>query len=226
MLWEAVLAALIAGFAPWTLLIVAALLSRERPLRHALIFLATAAFVTLLVGFLVVEALGGSDLEDHRHHRCVSPAIDLGLGLAILLCVPSFARRSPGPKRARRRPRFRRRPPDARPWWERETGLLAVVALGAFVGSPSPLYLASLHAITKERPDSAVGALEVLLLAALVLFMAEVPILLFALAPARTAALLRSANAWLAEHGRAIVIVAATGAGVYFTLTGVVHLLT
>jgi hypothetical protein len=233
MLWEAVLAALVAGFAPWTLLIVAALLSRERPLRHALIFLVTAGVVTLLVGFLVVEALGATDLESHRQHHSVSPGIDLGLGLAILLCVPYFARRTPKPKKPKRQDpdqprrfaRFRRKPsPDGRPWWERETGLLAVVALGAFVGSPSPLYLAALHSVTKGRPGTAVGALEVLLLASLVLLMAEIPIVLFALKPDRTAALLQSANAWLAEHGRTIVIVAAAGAGVYFTISGLVHL--
>lgn len=232
MLWEAVLAALVAGFAPWTLLIVATLLSRERPMRHALVFLATAAMITLLVGFLVVEALGNTDLENRRRHHSVSPAIDLGLGLAILVFVPSFARRSPRPKKPKKpkdRPgrfsRFRRKPADSRAWWERKTGLLAVIALGAFVGSPSPLYLASLHSVTKDRPGGAVGALEVLLLAAVVLFMAEVPIILYALAPERTAALLHSANAWLAAHGRAIVIVALAGAGVYFTLTGLVHLI-
>lgn len=232
MLWEAVLAALIAGFAPWTLLIVATLLSREQPMRHALIFLVTAAVVTLLVGFLVVEALGNTNLENTHRHHSVSPAIDLGLGLAILVFVPYFARRSPKPKPKPKSndgsgliARFRRKPADSRAWWERETGLLAVIALGAFVGSPSPLYLASLHSVTKGRPGGAVGALEVLLLAAVVLFMAEVPIILFALAPERTAALLHSANVWLAVHGHTIVVVVLAGAGVYFTLTGLVHLI-
>lgn len=225
MLWEAVLAALVAGFAPWTLLIVATLLSRDRPMRHALVFLATAAVITLLVGFLVVEALGNTDLENQRRHHSVSPGIDLGLGLVILVFVPYFARRTPQPRtKPRRQSRFHRASSDERKWWERETGLLAVVALGAFVGSPSPLYLASLHSVTKSRPGGAVGALEVLLLAAVVLFMAEIPIILFALAPQRTADLLHSANAWLAVHGRTVVVVVLTGAGVYFTIIGIVHL--
>lgn|SRR6185312_3252913 len=226
MLWEAVLAALVAGFAPWTLLIVATLLSRERPMRHALVFLVTAGVVTLLVGFLVVEALGNTNLENRHQHHSVSPGIDIGLGVAILVFVPYFARRTPKPRtKPRRRPRFHRSSSDERKWWERETGLLAVVALGAFVGSPSPLYLASLHSVTKGRPDGAVGALEVLLLAAVVLFMAEIPIILFALAPERTAALLHRANAWLAENGRTVVTVVLIGAGIYFTISGIVHLL-
>ena len=92
-------------------------------------FLATAAVITLLVGFLVVEALGNTDLENRRRHHSVSPAIDLGLGLAILVFVPSFARRSPRPKKPKkpkdqpgRFSRFRRKPADSRAWWERKTG--------------------------------------------------------------------------------------------------------
>ena len=247
MLWEAVFTALVAGFSPWTLLIVAGLLSRERPMRHALVFLASASALALLVGFLVVEALGSTDLEDRHRHHTVSPAIDLGLGLAILLFVPYLARRTPRREREAgneeqgkrgkegkqekkgnerkvhvpHRGRKERGPRDRR----REAGVLAVVALGAFAGSPSPLYLAALHSITKGRPGGAVGTLEVLLVGALFLLLAEVPIVLYALAPERTTALLKAANAWLARHGRILVTLAAAGVGCYFTINGLVHLL-
>ena len=222
MLWEAVLTALVAGFAPWTLLVVATLLGRDDPMRRALVFLAAATAVTLLVGFLVVEALGSTNLENRHRHHSVSPAIDLGLGLAILLFVPYLALRSPGMPFKRRR---RDKPHKRSGRREREAGLLAVVALGAFAGSPSPLYLASLHSITKARPDAAVGTLEVLLIAALVLFMAEAPIILYAVAPQRTTALLKAANAWLARNGRILTILGATAVGCYFTVSGLLHLL-
>lgn len=224
MLWEAVVTALVAGFAPWTLLIVAGLLRRERPMRHALAFLAAAAATSLLVGFVVVMAIGASGVQDARRHRSLSPAIDLGLGIAILLCVPWLARRARHGPRPRKQRDGRRR---ARPWdrWRKYgSGLVAAVALGAYAGAPSPLYLAALHAITKGRPDSAAGAFEVLLIAALFLLMAEVPIVLFALRPRGTAALLERANAWLARHGRVLTAVAAAAVGVYFTLDGLVHL--
>lgn len=247
MLWEAVVTALVAGFSPWTLLIVAGLLSRERPMRHALVFLVSASAVALLVGFLVVEALGSTDLEDRHRHLTVSPAIDLGLGLAILLFVPYLARRTPRKKRepgderqgqeqgkagagvkelkVRWPHRARKQHGSGSQKRRREAGVLAVVALGAFAGSPSPLYLAALHSITKGQPGGAVGTLEVLLVGALFLLLAEVPIILYALAPERTTALLKSANAWLARHGRILVTLAAAGVGCYFTISGLVHLL-
>lgn len=230
MLWEAVVTALVAGFAPWTLLIVAGLLRRERPLHHALAFLAAAVATSLLVGFVVVLAIGASGVQDPHRHRSLSPAIDLGLGIAILLCVPWLvrrARRGPKPRRERGPHKERDGRRRARPWdrWRKYgSGLVAAVALGAYAGAPSPLYLASLHAITMGRPGSAAGAFEVLLIAALFLLMAEVPIVLFALRPEGTAALLERANAWLARHGRVLTVLAAGAVGVYFTVDGLVHL--
>jgi hypothetical protein len=226
MLWEALPTALVAAFAPPTLLIVAGVLARERPMRNALVLVGTAAAVTLVIGFVVVETLGSTDLEDRHRHPSASPAIDLGLGLAILLSVPYLAHRMAArPRTSGEKPRgwFKRHKPRSR---RREgAGLLAVVGLGVVVGSPSPLYLASLHSITKGRPDAAVGVLEVLLIGAIVLLMAEVPIILFALEPDRARAVLKNANTWLARHGRVLVIVGASGVGCYFTISGLVHLL-
>jgi hypothetical protein len=101
---------------------------------------------------------------------------------------------------------------------------VAAVALGAYAGAPSPLYLAALHSITKGRPGSAAGAFEVLLVAGLFLLMAEVPIVLFAARPEGTAALLERVNAWLGRHGRMLTAVAGAAVGVYFTVDGLVHL--
>lgn len=229
---EAVPTALVAGFSPWTLLIVAGLLSRERPMRHALVFLSAAAVVTLLIGILVVEALGSSGLENRQRHHSVSPAIDLGIGLAILAFVPFLAHRAAHPSDKPAKPPKPDKPRTSRlsrvsrrRRREGEAGLLAVIALGIFAATPSPTYLASLHSLSKGQPDAVVSTLEVLLIAALVLIMAEVPIILYAVAPERTTAFLDSANAWLARHGPVILVLAATAVGCYFTVNGLVHLL-
>jgi hypothetical protein len=235
---EAVVTALVAGFSPWTLLIVAGLLGRERPLRYALVFLASAAVTALLVGFLVVLALGSTDLENRQRHHSFSPALDLVLGIAILVLTPILLRHPPHlPRRLQERRNARKERKeheheghgaDAEEEREKErreaAGLLAVVLLGVFAGSPSPLYLAALHSITKGQPGSTAGSLEVLLIAALYMILAEVPIILFALAPERTTALLESANAWLGRNGHTIGIIAAIGVGCYFTVSGIVHL--
>jgi hypothetical protein len=106
----------------------------------------------------------------------------------------------------------------------REAGLLAVIVLGVVVGSPSPLYLASLHAIAKGHPSAPAATVDVLVVAVLVLLLAEIPIVMFLLAPERSTRILAAANAWLARHGRMIGASAATVVGCYFVVSGLVHL--
>ncbi|MBR7832880.1 GAP family protein [Actinospica durhamensis] len=207
MSWEAVTTALVAAFSPWTLLVVAGLLSQPNARRLALIFLISAGTLTLAVGFAVVLALSGTGVDDPHKHRDPSAGIDVAVGVAVLAFAVFIARRKSKPSKTRR-----------------EVGFLGVIVLGLTVGSPSPLYLASLHSISKSRPGALAVTWEVLLVAALVLLLAEIPVLLFLFAPERTAAALHAANGWLAVHGRAIAVGAATVVGLYFVIAGLVRL--
>jgi hypothetical protein len=210
MLWEAIPSALAAAFSPSTLLIVAGLLGLAHPMRNALVFLITAATVTLTVGFVVVEFLKGTSVDDSTKHPTVPPAIDLVIGLVILAFGVYVARR---PRRA----------PKQKPE-QREMRLLVVVGLGLLLGSPSPLYLASLHSVAKGNPSGAAVVVDVILLAAIVLLMAELPILYYLIAPERAAAALKAANGWLARNGRTIGLSAAGVVGTYFVISGIVGL--
>lgn len=210
MLWEAVPTVLVAAFSPWTLLVVAELLSRERPIGRALVFLAAAAATSLAIGFAVVLALKGSAIDNSRKHHTIPPALDVALGLLVLAGALYAARRPPRkkPKRARRR----------------EVGLLTVIVLGVAVGSPSPLYLTALHSVAKGDPSTATATFDVVLMAVLVLLLAEIPIVTFLLAPQRSTDVLQASNAWLARHGRLIGVGAASVVGLYFFIHGLVHL--
>jgi hypothetical protein len=210
MLWEAVPTALAAALSPPTLLIVAGLLSLERPMRNASVFMVTAAVVTVGVGFALVQILKSTGIDDSHKHRTVPPALDLALGVVILVFAAFVARRPPHETKEKAE--------------QREMRLLVIVGLGLFVGSPSALYVTSLHSIAKGNPSGATVVLDVLLIAAIVLLMAEIPIALYAIAPDRTAAALKATNEWLARHGRVIVLAAAVVVGCYFVISGIVHL--
>jgi hypothetical protein len=164
------------------------------------------------VGFAVVEVLKTTSVDDSSKHHTVPPAIDLGIGLVILGFGLYVARRPP------RAPKQKKKPE------EREMRLLVVVGLGMVLGSPSPLYLASLHSIAKGNPSQAAVVVDVIVLAAIVLLMAELPILYYAIAPERAAAALRAVNEWLARHGRVIGLSAAAIVGTYFVINGIVGL--
>jgi hypothetical protein len=212
MLWEAIPSALAAAFAPSTLLIVAGLLGMAHPVRNATVFLITAAVVTLTVGFVVVEVLTGTDVDNSSKHPTVPPAIDLAIGLVILAFGAFVARRPPRAKKEKKKPD------------QREMRLLVVVGLGLVLGSPSPLYLASLHSVAKGNPSGAAAVVDVIILAAIVLLMAEVPIAYYLIAPERAAAALKKVNEWLARNGRVIGLSAAGIVGTYFTISGIVQL--
>jgi hypothetical protein len=208
MLWEAVPTALAAAFAPATLVTVAWFLSRDRPLRLSLAFLAAAASVTVAVGIVMVALLAGTGLDDKPQHPAAPPALDLGLGLLALVAAAVLARRSPH---------------EAKPH-HRDPRVITAVLLGVALGSPSPLYVLSLHSLSQAKSSTATLVLEVLVLAAIVLLMAEIPIATYLFAPERTAAALSAANAWLARNGQRIAVVAAAVVGFYFTVKGIVGL--
>jgi hypothetical protein len=211
MLWEAIPTALVAAIAPSTLLIVAGLLNLERPVRNASIFLVAAAIVTLAVGFAVVAVLKGTSIDDSPKHPTGPPVLDLIVGVAILVFAALVARRPPHEPKEK---------PD-----QREMRLLVIVGLGLFMGSPSPLYLASLHSIAKGNPSQAAAVVDVLVIAAIVLLAAELPLALYLFAPQRTAAILKASNAWFARNGRVLALSAAGIVGCYFVVSGIVDLL-
>jgi len=206
---EAIPSALGAAIYPPALLFVAFLLARPQPRKRALAFLSGAIAVTLGVGFAVVVLLRRLVVE-RSWHRSVSPWIDLGLGVLLILFAVVVALRPPrGPKKPRER---------------RELGLVSLFAIGLVMYSPSPLYLASLHAIAEGHAGAGATALSVVLVAAIYMLMAEIPVIAHALRPEATLRTVSAINDWLSRHGAALLCLAAAVFGTYLVISAVVHL--
>ena len=208
MLEEAIPSALGAAIYPPALLFVAFLLARPQPRKRALVFLGGAMAVTLGVGVAVVVLLRRVVVETPRH-RSISPWIDLGLGLLLILFAVVISRPPRGPKKSRRR---------------RELGLLSLFTIGLVMYSPSPLYLASLHAIAKGHTGATATALSIVLVAAIYMLMAEIPVVAHAVRPEATLRTVTAINDWLSRHGRALICVAAAVFGTYLVISALVHL--
>jgi hypothetical protein len=212
MFWEALPTALVASFSPTTLVTVAWLLSRQRARRLAFAFLAAAATVTLAVGFLVVGLLAGTGLDDSTQHPAAPPALDLGLGLVTVGFAALLARHPRAEK------------PHVEKPHRHEPKVLTAVILGLALGTPSPMYILALHTVSQGGVGAVVRGIEVVVLAAIVLLFAEIPIATYLFAPERTAAGLRDANAWLSRNGRLVLVLGAAVVGCYFTVKGIVGL--
>lgn len=212
MFWEALPTALVASFSPTTLVTVAYLLSRDRGRRLAFAFLAAAASVTLAVGFVVVGVLAGTGLDDSTQHPAAPPVLDLGLGLLTVGFAVLLARHPRAEKPHVEKPR------------KREPRMITAVVLGLALGTPSPMYILALHSVSQGSAGAVLRGFEVVILAAIVLLMAEIPIATYVFEPERTAAGLRNANAWLSRNGRRVLVIGAAVVGVYFTVKGIVGL--
>ncbi|WP_433505525.1 GAP family protein [Pseudonocardia halophobica] len=147
---------------------------------------------------------------ESRQHRTIPPWIDLGLGALLILFAVLVYRRPPrGPNASRQR---------------RDLGLLGLFAIGLLMYSPSPFYLASLHAIAKGQAGAVATALGVVLVAAIYMLMIEIPIVAYAIRPEATVRGVSAVNAWLSRHGRTLVCLAAAAIGVYLVVSATVRL--
>jgi Sap-like sulfolipid-1-addressing protein len=209
MLSEAVPAAFAASIYPQVLLFVAFLLVHPHPRRRALIFLAGAVVITFGVGFLGVLVLQASGAESPGH-RTVPPWIDLALGiLLVAFAVVVYVRPPRGPRAATKR---------------RELGVIGLLGVGVLMYTPSPLYLVSLHDIAKAHAKLLVTVLSIILVAVIYMLMIELPIIAHAIWPDTTVRWVTAVNTWLAQHGRAIVIIVAVGFGAYLIASSIAHL--
>lgn len=199
--------ALAAAIWPPALLFVAFLLGLPSPRRGALVYLAGAVVITLGVGFAAVLLLQGAGLTRGRH-PVAHAWIDLVLGAGLLAFAVAILLRPGLISRSTRRER-------------RELGALAIFAAGMAMYSPSPFYLASLHAISKEELSATATALDVILAAGIYLAMIEIPIVLYLVWPERTTRWLDAGNRQLARHGRTVVIIAAAGFGIFLLANGI-----
>lgn len=210
MLAEVITPALAAAVWPPALLFLAFLLGTSNPRKRALVYLAGAIVVTLGFGFVAVVFLQGVGLS-RGAHPVAHAWIDVVLGVLLLVCAAVLAR-------------YPRLLSSATPRERRELGVLALFVTGMAMYSPSPFYLASLHAITKADLNGVEIAFSVIIVAAIYMSMIEIPIVLYLVWPQRTTRWLDSWNRQLSRHGRKIMIVAAILIGAYLLVSGIIQL--
>jgi hypothetical protein len=210
MLTEAVPAALAASLYPPALLFVAFLLAGAQPRKRALVFIAGATIATLGFGFALVFALQSTNLE-RGPHRTVPAWIDLGLGLLLIASALYVWFRPPRRSKAAEQ--------------RRELRLIELVAIGFVMYTPSPLYLAGLHAIAKAHEGVLATILSVVLVAAVYMLIIELPVVAHAVRQQTTIRVVTAVNAWFGRHGRTIIVLAVGAFGVYLTISAMVQLI-
>jgi Sap, sulfolipid-1-addressing protein len=89
---------------------------------------------------------------------------------------------------------------------------------------PSPIYVGAVKSIADASSSTAAELGSLAVVVGVMLWMIELPMVMLLAFPERSAGVLEAINRWFAEHGRALAIIAAVGAGAYLIVKGMVQL--
>lgn len=213
------LAALAALYPP-ALLIAAVYLGSTSPRRMALLYLAGAVLMTAVCGVVILVALraGGLSLPAQRTPRY---GLRLGLGALAIVGAVYLALRERG--RRRRAPGAPKKPglvsrmtAHPRP--------LSAVAVGLLLFAPGVGFVAAVQVIATARADLAATAGALVLVVAIDVAFAWLPLVVHLIAPDRTTRALKALDGWLGTYGRAVLIGAVGAIGVILVVNGAIGL--
>jgi hypothetical protein len=221
---------LTASLNPTLLAMTTLMLLIPSPVKLMLGYLCGALMTSLALGLIIVFELSGSSTAKTTQHS-VSPAVDIGLGvLAVVIAYVLYSGRDE-PLRERRRARKaakeaakgEKRPPR----WQRELSkgsARITFVIGAIFTLPGASYLAGLHSIHKLNYSTAVTVLVVIGFNIVMLWLLEVPLLSFLIAPEETPERIDRAKAWVSRHAHTFGVRGSALVGVLLIIKGIVGL--
>jgi hypothetical protein len=193
------LLALTASVNPTLLAATTLMLLLDRPARLMLGYLCGALLTSITLGLVIVFQLSQSSAAQTAQHT-LSPSVDIALGVIFLLLARAL--RSDGLTRLTER-REEARKHKGPPRWRRALSKgspRTTFVIGALLTLPGASYLAGLYRIHTLHYPTAGTVLTVVLFNVIMLWLLEVPLVSFAVAPDWTPAAIDRAKAWAGRH--------------------------
>ena len=181
---------------------------------------------SITLGLVIVFALSSSGAKNTTENA-ISPAVDIGLG-AVALAV-AFVLYTGRAERLRERRRARKAASGKNepPRWQRQLSKgspRTTFAVGALLTLPGASYLAGLDEIHKLKASTAVTVLLVIGFNLVMLWLLEVPLASFLVAPEWTPRAIHRAKAWVGRHAHTFAVRGFTAVGALLVIKGVVGL--
>jgi hypothetical protein len=184
-------------------------------------FVLAAGLVTYAVGALILYALVELGATG-AHHLTHGAAIDVALGVLLVLLALRLRRKRPDPAAAAAPSATAATPSKIERYLESRR-LAFVLGIVLYV-LPSPIYIGAVKAIADANLSTAGELLDLIAVVVVMLWLIELPMLMLLVVPDRAANTLERINLWFARHGRSLAIAAAVAAGAYLIAKGAVHL--
>jgi cytochrome c biogenesis protein CcdA len=206
--------ALLSGLWPIGLAAIAAFLDRPL-LRYAFAYLAGAALAESAASTVVLVGLGATGFTRARHTRSGWFYVAVGI-LMLAFAVVVYLRSH--------RPRKTEKSDDKQNARIHEGRVTVAFGLGLVMWLPSPTYLAALKQIEDTHSGWALTTLYAGIAVILVLWIIEIPIVLFLLFREPARRYLGSANGWLQRHGADVLAGLTAVGGLGILVKGILQL--
>ena len=223
---QVILLSLTASLNPTLVAATTVMLLLPSPSKLMLGYLLGAYVTSITLGLVIVFSLSNSSTANTTENT-LSPAADIALGLLAL--VGAWVVWSGRQQRIRERRRARKaaKPDKGPPRWQRELNkgsARTTFLIGMLLTLPGASYLAGLDDIHKLHYSTAVTVLLVIGFNLVMLWLLEVPLVSFVIAPDWTPRAIERAKAWVSRHTHTFAVRGLTLFGVLMIIKGIVGL--
>ena len=225
---QVILLSLTASLNPTLVAATTVMLLLDKPAKLMLGYLLGAYLTSITLGLVIVFSLSNSSTSNTTQNT-LSPAVDIGLG-AIALAV-SFVLHTGRHERIRERRRARKaaQPDKDPPRWQRELSKgspRTTFVVGALLTLPGASYLAGLDQIHKLKYSTPVTVLVVIGFNLVMLWLLEVPLASFVVAPEWTPRAIERAKLWVSRHAHIFAVRGFAAIGALLIIKGIIGLAT
>jgi len=225
---QVILLSLTASLNPTLVAATTVMLLLDKPARLMLGYLLGAYMTSITLGLIIVFTLTNTSASNTTENT-ISPAVDIGLG-AIALAV-AFVLHTGRHERLRERRQERKaaKPDKGPPRWQRELSKgspRVTFVVGALLTLPGASYLAGLDEIHKLKYSTTVTVLLVIGFNLVMLWLLEVPLASFLVAPEWTPRAIERAKLWVSRHAHVFAVRGFAAVGALLVIKGIVGLVT
>jgi hypothetical protein len=224
---DVLLLSLTASFNPTLLAATTLMLLLDHPSRLMLGYLLGAYITSITLGLVIVFSLSGSSTAKTTENA-ISPAVDIALGGIALVIAYVVWRGHVARVRERRQARRASKPDKGPPRWQRELSkgsARTTFVVGILLTLPGASYLAGLREIHQQHLSTAATVITVVGFNVIMLWLLEVPLIGFAIAPKWTPQAIERSKAWVSRHAHMFAVRGFALVGVLLIGKGVIGLL-
>ncbi len=223
---QVILLSLTASLNPTLVAATTVMLLLDRPAKLMTGYLLGAYTASITLGLVIIFSLPTSSTTKTTENT-LSPAVDIGLGaFALAIAFVLYTGRVER-LRARRAARKAAKGPQEPPRWQRELSKgspRTTFVIGALLTLPGASYLAGLDELHKLSYSPALTVLIVIGFNLVMLWLIEVPLASFGVAPEWTPRALDHAKAWVSRHAHMFAVRGFTAVGALLVIKGVIGL--